>query len=73
VVFSCFTGALITVVSPICYIIYRKSRHRIPERKTVLRQEEIMCKTCRTHHPELYTDKPAKPAKKPEKAAPKKK
>jgi hypothetical protein len=32
-----------------------------------------MCKTCRSHHPELYTDKPvAKPGKK-EKAAPKKK
>jgi hypothetical protein len=22
-----------------------------------------MCQTCRTHHPELYTDKPAKPEK----------
>jgi hypothetical protein len=31
-----------------------------------------MCKTCRTHHPELYTDKPgAKPKK--EKKAPAKK
>jgi len=30
-----------------------------------------MCKTCRRHHPELYTDKPvAKPGKK---ATPKKK
>ncbi len=31
-----------------------------------------MCQTCRRHHPELYTDKPAeKPAK--EKKAPSKK
>jgi hypothetical protein len=33
-----------------------------------------MCNTCRRHHPELYTDKPAaKPAAPAKKAPPKKK
>jgi hypothetical protein len=34
-----------------------------------------MCQTCRRHHPELYTDKPAPKAEpvKVKKAAPKKK
>jgi hypothetical protein len=32
-----------------------------------------MCKTCRKHHPELYTDKPAVMPDKAKKATPKKK
>lgn len=32
-----------------------------------------MCQTCRTHHPELYTDKPAKKSEKEKKAPAKKK
>jgi hypothetical protein len=32
-----------------------------------------MCKTCRKHHPEPYTDKPATKPEKPKKATPKKK
>ncbi len=37
-----------------------------------LNKQEVtnMCKTCRTHHPELYVDKPAP---QPEKKAPAKK
>ena len=31
-----------------------------------------MCKTCKTHHPELYADKPAAKPKKAEQATPKK-
>ncbi len=32
-----------------------------------------MCQTCRRHHPELYTDKPAAKSEKERKAASKKK
>jgi hypothetical protein len=32
-----------------------------------------MCKTCRKHHPELYTDKPAEKPQKAKKTAAKKK
>ena len=32
-----------------------------------------MCQTCRQHHPELYTNKPASKPKKEKEMAPKKK
>ncbi len=37
--------------------------------------EEVisMCQTCRQHHPELYTDKPASKPEKEKEMAPKKK
>jgi hypothetical protein len=32
-----------------------------------------MCKTCKKHHPELYTDKPVEKTEREKKAPPKKK